>query len=108
MDSLIDDLMRDRDLMKTASKELKKRGRELAEAEVAYQSAKARRALEMRDAGVPATLITTVIKGDGDVAELLFKRMIAESEYSSAQEALNVYKLDAKLLEAQIDREWRG
>ena len=106
--SLIDELVKDRELMKTASKELKKRGYEWAKAETAYQSTKARRALEMKDKGIPATLIQTIIKGDREVSEKLFQRMVAEAEYTSAKEALNVYKLDAKLLEEQIDREWRS
>ena len=38
----------------------------------------------------------------------MFERDCAQVRYDSAKEALQVYKLDARMLEAQIDREWRG
>lgn len=106
MDNLLLELKRDRDLMKIASSEVKTRGIEYARAEAEYQSAKARRALEMKADGCPVTFIQTVIKGDEEVCEKMFQRDCAEAEYKSAVEALNVYKLDSRLLEAQISREW--
>ena len=36
----------------------------------------------------------------------LFERDCAQVMYDSAREALNCYKLDARLIEAQIEREW--
>ena len=42
------------------------------------------------------------------MAELKFKRDCAKANYESVQEAVNVYKLQIKVLENQIDREWRG
>lgn len=108
MSDLISDLMRDRDLMKAASKELKKRGIELARAEAEYQTAKNLTALSLKGDGFAATLINLLIKGDSRVNQKLFTRDCAQVEYDSAKEALNVYKLDARLVEAQIDREWRS
>ena len=108
MSDLLSELIRDRELMKTASKQLKERGVALAVAEAEYQTAKAKRALAMQANGQSATMIQLVIKGDEEVSRKLFARDCAEAEYESAREALNVYKLDARLLEAQIDREYRG
>lgn len=108
MSDLIGDLMRDRDLMKKASSELKTRGIELARAEAEYQTAKHLTVLDLKQDGLPATLINLIIKGDGRVCQTLYKRDCAQVEYESAKEALQVYKLDARLLEAQIEREWRG
>ena len=108
MSDLLSELIRDRELMKTASKQLKERGVALAVAEAEYQTAKAKRALAMQADGQSVTMIQLVIKGDEEVSEKLFARDCAEAEYESAREALNVYKLDARLLEAQIDREYRG
>lgn len=104
--SLIQGLEDDRRLMKAASSEIKKRGKEYAEAEADYQATKARVALEMKANGYPVTFIQTIIKGNKEVNDKLFKRDCAEAEYRSAMEALNVYKLDSRLLEAQIAREW--
>lgn len=96
----------DRRLMKAASTELKKRGEQYAKAEAAYQAAKNRRALEMKTEGLSATMIQTIIKGDPEVNDLLYERDFAEIDYRSAVEALNCYKLDARIIEAQINREW--
>lgn len=105
---LIPALMRDRELMKTASRELKERGVALAKAEAEYQAAKNATALRMKAEGFSATMINLILKGDDHVSQLLFARDCAQVEYDSAKEALNVYKLDARLIEAQIDREYRG
>lgn len=93
-------------MMKTASSEIRNRGVEYARAEAEYQSAKAKRALELKSEGNPVTFIQTIIKGDDEVSLKLLARDIAEAEYKSAVEALQCYKLDARLLEAQIAREW--
>lgn len=106
MQDVFSDLMRDRDLMKKASEELKERGIAKAQAEAEYQRVKAARALEMKAEGIPATLIQMTIKGDTKVNEKLFERECAVALYESAHEALQLYKLDARLLEAQIQREY--
>lgn len=94
--------------MKRASEALKERGIALAKAEAEYQTAKHSRALAMKSDGHSATMIQLLIKGDEMVSVAMFARDCAQVEYDSAKEALNVYKLDARLLEAQIDREYRG
>lgn len=99
-------LSRDRDLMKAASKELKERGIMKAKAEAEYQTAKNKRVLELKAEGCSASMIQMTIKGDPEVNKKLFERDCAEVIYESAKEALQVYKLDARLLEAQISREW--
>ena len=108
MSDLIADLVRDRDLMKRASEELKRRGVALAKAEAEYQTAKAAAALSLKADGYSATMIAMILKGDERISVPMFARDCAQVEYDSAREALNVYKLDARLLEAQIDREYRG
>lgn len=104
--SLLDELNYDRDMVKTAMREAKERGIALAKAESEYQILKNTRSLELKDAGIPATLIQQIIKGDEQVNRAMFSRDCAQVEYDSAQEAINVYKLDARLLENQISREW--
>ena len=99
-------LARDRDLMKAASEELKGRGIARARAEADYQAVKNRRVLEMKAEGYSASLIQMLIKGDEEVNTKLFERDCAEVVYDSAKEALNCYKLDARLLEAQLERDW--
>lgn len=106
MDNLFQMLQDDRRLMKAASSELKKRGETYARAEAEYQATKNKRALELKADGFSATMIQLIIKGDDEVNDKLFERDLAEMDYRSAIEALNVYKLDARMIEAQIQREW--
>lgn len=96
----------DRRMMLLAVEEAKKRGIALAKAEAEYQTAKHAKALQMRSEGIPATLIAVMLKGDEDVSCRLFERDCAQAEYDSAREAINAYKLSARLIEAQIQREW--
>lgn len=106
MHEVYEALAKDRDLMKTASKELRDRGITLAKAEAEYQRAKNTRVLEMKAQGMAATMIQLTIKGDPAVTMKLFERDCAQVLYDSAKEALNCYKLDARLLESQLEREW--
>lgn len=105
---LISALNDDRQKMLLAVKEAEERGVKLAEAERDYQRAKNVRVLEMRADHEPATLIQLLIKGDPEVNMKLFERDVAKIEYESAQEAINAYKLSARLLEQQIQREWNS
>ena len=46
------------------------------------------------------------IGGIPDVADARFKRDVAETVYKANFEAINSIKLQLRLIEAQIDREW--
>lgn len=83
-----------------------KYGREYADAEMAYKVALAKKALELRDRGMPVTLIDKVIYGK--VADERFERDTAEVMYKTAQEHINAIKLQIRILDNQIDREYRG
>lgn len=104
--NLIEAVNRDRELMLLAVSEAKERGIALAKAESEYQAAKHAKVLELKADGMPATLIQLLVKGDEDVSMKLFMRDCAQVEYDSAREAINAYKLSARLVEAQIQREW--
>ena len=62
--------------------------------------------VEERDKGTPVTIISDICRGDEVIAELKFQRDVAETAYKAAMEAINVYKLNIKVLEEQIQREW--
>lgn len=97
------------DWLDEAVKSIRFRGRDYAEAESKYRSALAKEILRLRDEeGYPVTLVPDLARGNPDVANLKVERDCAESLYKSALEAINVNKLRIKVLEAQVDREWRG
>lgn len=93
-------------LLDAAVKELRSRGTALAEAEREYRIAKAKAILEEREKGTPATVTLDIVKGRKDIANLCFKRDCAEVVYKSALEAINSTKLQLRLLESQVQREW--
>ena len=85
---------------------LRKNGDAYARAEREYQVAKAQTVLKMKDAGASITEINLSIKGQPEVAELLFKRDVAKVLYETNQEHINTVKLQLRLLDNQIAREW--
>lgn len=95
-------------LLNAAQKEFGSRGRTWAAAEREYRVALAKKILLERDKGTPVSIISDVCRGSPEIAELKFKRDCAEVVYKSAMEAINGYKLQIKVLENQIDREWKG
>ena len=93
-------------MLDEALRQSKKRGQEYAQTEHDYRIALAQQELIERDKGMPATLVSDLARGTQKIARLKMQRDIAESMYRAALEAINVYKLQAKIINDQIDREW--
>lgn len=51
-------------------------------------------------------MIDKVAYGIPSIAELRFKRDCAETIYKANQESINSIKLQIRILESQIEREW--
>lgn len=81
-----------------------KYGREYAQTEHDYKIELKKHALIRRDAGMPVTLIDKVVYGD--CADVRLKRDVAETMYRTAQENVNSIKLQIRILDNQISREW--
>lgn len=79
-----------------------------AQAERDYRIAKAHGILDLKSKGYPTTLIPDLVKGLGNVADLDFKRRVAEATYKSNIEAINVFKQKANDLRMYFDSEWRN
>lgn len=84
----------------------RQRGIAMCDAEAEYYTAKAENVFSLKESGMPATLITLVIKGVREVVGKLRGFHAAEVEYKNAQEAVNVYKLKLRSIESEIEREW--
>lgn len=93
-------------LLDAAIRELGTRGRAYAQAEHDYRVALSKKVLTERDKGTPVTIISDVCRGDREIAKLRFERDVAETVYDAAKEAINGYKLQIRILDAQIEREW--
>ena len=86
---------------------LAKYGKEYALAERNYKISLRQEALKLRsEKDMPVTLIQQVVYGVPEVADKRFKRDVAEAMYNTAQENINVIKLQMRLLESQLNREW--
>ena len=55
---------------------------------------------------MPVTLIAQIIYGVPEVAELRFKRDVAETIYQTNLEHINKTKLLIRIIDNQIAREW--
>lgn len=93
-------------LLDAAIKQLGIRGKEYARAEMNYKVSLAKKILEQRDKGIAVTIISDICRGDPEIARLRFERDCAEVMYRSATEAINNYKLQIRILDNQISREW--
>ena len=93
-------------MMKLAQREAKGRGITLSAVTARYYSAKAEETLELYEKGYPATLIANMIKGQPRTNALLEKKLAEEAGYRNAVEATNVYKLIARILNDEQQREW--
>lgn len=92
--------------LEVSVKKLRKHGSDLAEAEKAYKIELAKEALRLEEQGVKATMIALRIYGEGKVPDLRLKRDIAKTIYQANIEAINALKLEIRVIENQIEREW--
>lgn len=106
MNDLIMDMQALTKKLNTAVLSLRKTGTEFAEAERDYKILFRQEALKLRDEGMPVTLIDKTVYGIPEVADARFRRDVAEASYKANLEAINVWKLQIRILDNQISREW--
>ncbi|MCM1008863.1 MAG: hypothetical protein NC485_13285 [Ruminococcus flavefaciens] len=87
-------------------KQLKQSGINYAQAEKDYKILLRIECLKLRDDGMAIGLIDKTCYGIPEVAKAKFKRDAAEAVYKANMEAINSIKLQMRLLENQIGREW--
>lgn len=107
------DLFNDlQDLIKRLNQSIKllaKYGNEYAAAERDYKITLRQEALKLRaEKGMAVTLIQQVVYGVPEVADKRFKRDVAEAMYQTAQENINSIKLQIRVVENQLDREYKN
>ena len=87
-------------------KQLRISGTEYAQAEKDYKVLLRQECLKLRDEGMAIGMIDKTCYGIPSVAEARFKRDVAEAVYKANLEAINSIKLQMRLLENQLQREW--
>lgn len=86
--------------------EFGKWGKNRAKAEYDYKVAAAQEILKQREAKIPVTILSDVVKGDKEVAKKRLDRDIADTMYEAAREHINAIKLEMRIIQDQIAREW--
>lgn len=89
-----------------AIKQLANNGYDLSTKERNYKIALNKKALELRNQEMPVTLINQVIYGYEDIAKLRFERDNAQVKYNANLEYINTIKLNIRILESQLSREY--
>lgn len=87
-------------------KQLRKSGESYATAERDYKVLLRTECLKLRDDGMAIGMIDKTCYGIPSVAEARFRRDVAEAVYKANLESINSIKLQMRLIEAQLNREW--
>jgi hypothetical protein len=82
-------------------------GERYANAEHDYKVEIAKEVMRLKEAGNAATLINLIVYGQKEVAQLRLKRDLADVMYQGCLEQINSAKLIIRVLENQIEREWK-
>ena len=85
---------------------LRQNGLAYCEAERQYQMQKSKEIMRLKSEGYPITLIPQIVKGLENVADLDFERNRLEVIYKANQEAINIKKLELRVKEGEIEREY--
>lgn len=92
----------------TAVKRLRKSGEEYAKAYTDYRIALAEELIKLKDTGFAITLAGDIARGKREIVQLKFKEITTEAIYKANQESILALKLQIKLLDNQIAREFGG
>lgn len=89
-----------------AVKALRTYGRKYAEAERDYKVLLRQTALKLKADGMAIGMLNLTVYGVPEVARARCERDIAEATYKTAQELINAVKLEIRIIESQLEREW--
>ena len=85
---------------------LKTTGSDYAKAYTEYRIALAKELVKLKDEGYAITLAGDIARGRIEIARLKFQEISKEAIYKANLESINAIKLQIKIMEAQVEREW--
>lgn len=103
---LYNELARKTDELNVSIKKLRETGTAYAEAERDYKILLRQECLKLRDDGMAIGMIDKTCYGIPSVAEARFKRDVAETIWKANMEAINSIKLQIRIIENQLQREY--
>ena len=87
-------------------KSLRNTGSDYAKAYTDYRVALAKELVRLKDDGMAVTIAYDVARGKPEIARLKFKEISNEAIYKANQESINALKLQIKIIQEQINKEW--
>lgn len=94
------------DFLNTQIKKLTETGKAYADAYTEYRIALAKELMKLKDEGFAISLAGDIARGKPEIARLKFKEISTEAIYKANLESINATKLQIKILDAQLEREW--
>ena len=95
-------------LLDNSIKMLRKTGSDYAKAYTDYRKELAKELVKLKDEGYAITLAGDIARGKPEIAHLKFLEISTEAIYKANMESINVLKLEIKVLENQLEREFGG
>ena len=105
---LYNELMQKTKQLELSIKSLRNSGTEYAKTEKKYKILLRQECLKLRDEGMAIGMIDKTCYGIPSVAEARFKRDVAQAVYKANLESINSLKLQMRLIENQIGREYES
>ena len=103
---LYDELMKKSNELDISVKSLRKTGSDYAEAYTNYRVELAKELMKLKAEGYAITLAGDIARGKPEIAKLKFKEISTEAIYKANLESINALKLQIKLIQNQIDKEY--
>jgi len=103
---LFNELQAKQTQLNVSIKKLRETGSNYAKAERDYKILLRQEVLKLRDEGQAIGVISLICYGIPSVAKARFDRDVAETIYKANQEAINTLKLEIRLIESQLQREY--
>lgn len=103
---IVNDIIHLQEKLNASIKALASNGKALAKAEMEYKIVLRQEALKLRADGEAVTLINQIVYGIPEVARKRFDRDVADTMYQTALESINATKLQIRILQSQLDKEW--
>ena len=105
---LFSELMEKSKLLDNSIKMLRKTGSDYAKAYTDYRIALAKELMILKNEGYAITLAGDIARGKPEIARLKFAEIRDEALYKSNQENINALKLQIRILESQLNREYNN
>ena len=101
--NLLNDKIRD---LNVSVRKLRHTGEDYAKAYTDYRMALAKELLRLKSEGMPVTIAYDIARGNSDVAHLKFQEIAKEAIYSANKEAIMSIKLEIKIIQEQLNKEY--